>query len=195
MGAVVSPVLFAYKLTGACLCCCSTERWTLALFHVCEATPLYPSIGDDNMLLSAVPSTALGDDIIYCWDEIWFRLQGNSLRGFVLSCTRRTFFTNRGQNCFVPIKTFLSQWCWGQNSFVPRETSWFLTKKKWEQWPNHQEWFFTTRLNGFIFTLSFSHKKEMGSKKHTADVVLPVGVEISLSVRDGLKGKKLGVRK
>ena len=23
--------------------------------------------------------------------------------------TRRTFFTNRGQNCFVPIKTFLSQ--------------------------------------------------------------------------------------
>jgi hypothetical protein len=35
----------------------------------------------------------------------------------------------------------------------------------------------------------------MGSKKHTADVVLPVGVEISLSVRDGLKGKKLGVRK
>ncbi len=31
------------------------------------------------------------------------------------------------------------------------------------------EWFFTTWLNGFIFTLSCSHKKEMGSKKHTAD--------------------------
>jgi len=27
-------------------------------------------------------------------------------------------------------------------------------------------------LNGFIFTLSFSHKKETGSKKHMADEVL-----------------------
>ena len=25
----------------------------LALFRVCEAAPLYPSIGDDNMLLSS----------------------------------------------------------------------------------------------------------------------------------------------
>jgi hypothetical protein len=28
-------------------------------------------------------------------------------------------------------------------------------------------------IEGFIFTLSFSHKKEMRSEKHTADVVLP----------------------
>jgi hypothetical protein len=35
----------------------------------------------------------------------------------------------------------------------------------------------------------------MGSEKHTADVVLPGCEEFSLSVCDGLKGKKLGVRK
>ena len=28
-------------------------------------------------------------------------------------------------------------------------------------------------MNGFVFTLSFSHKKERVSEKHTADVVLP----------------------
>jgi hypothetical protein len=36
-----------------------------------------------------------------------------------------------------------------------------------------QECFFTTCLNGFIFTLSFSHRKEEGSKKCMADVVVP----------------------
>ncbi len=35
-----------------------------------------------------------------------------------------------------------------------------------------QEWFFTrSLLNGWIFTLSFSHKKEMGIERHMADVV------------------------
>jgi hypothetical protein len=29
-----------------------------------------------------------------------------------------------------------------------------------------QEWFFTTSLNGFIFTQSFSHKKKWESKTH-----------------------------
>jgi hypothetical protein len=50
-----------------------------------------------------------------------------------------------------------------------------------------QDRFFTTSLNGFIFTQSFYNmieriyfqsiifsQKEMGSKKHKADVVLPV---------------------
>jgi hypothetical protein len=32
-------------------------------------------------------------------------------------------------------------------------------------------------LNGFFITASFSHKKEMGSEKHTADMVLPGGTK------------------
>jgi hypothetical protein len=35
-----------------------------------------------------------------------------------------------------------------------------------------QDWFLTTLLNGFIFTRSFSHKKKMGSEKHTAEGVV-----------------------
>jgi hypothetical protein len=44
-----------------------------------------------------------------------------------------------------------------------------------------QVWFFTTWLNGFIFTLPVSHNKEMGSKKHKEDVVVPERVIRDLS--------------
>jgi hypothetical protein len=34
-------------------------------------------------------------------------------------------------------------------------------------------------IERIFFTLSFSHKKEIGSEKHTADVVLPGSFDIT----------------
>ena len=38
-------------------------------------------------------------------------------------------------------------------------------------------------IEQFIFSLSLSHKKEMGSEKHRSDVVLPVREKSKLEIR------------